>query len=121
MLTMDFKTHKLIGVNREIMEEALKSLNIGAKVLAQHSNAMWDVLLQTEDAAILLEGSILTMKTARLQTEYMGQRKTKVTLHGVPAFISENHLGFFFSKFEEVAEVMAVKSKSKISWTYPMY
>lgn len=97
---------------------------------------MWDVLLQIEDAAILLVDSILTMKRVRLQTEYMGQRKTKVTLHGVPVFISENHLGFFFSKFEEVAEVMAVKSKTdiatgdvkimltvtrKISWTYPMY
>lgn len=136
MLIMDIKTCKLICVNREIMEESLKSFNIEAKVLAQHSNVMWDVLLQIEDAAILLAGSILTMKIVRLQTDYMGQRKTKVTLHGVPVFISENHLGFFFSKFEEVAEVMAVKSKTdiatgdvkiiltvppKISWTYPMY
>lgn len=34
LLTMDLKTHKLIDVNRDCMEEALKSLNIEAKVLA---------------------------------------------------------------------------------------
>lgn len=34
LLTTDVKSHKFIGVNRENMEETLKSLNIRAKVLA---------------------------------------------------------------------------------------
>lgn len=40
LLTTDVKTHNLIGVNRETMEGAIKSLNIGAKVLTRRSNAM---------------------------------------------------------------------------------
>lgn len=61
LLTTDIKTIKLIGVKREIMVNALKSLKIGAKILAR-SNAMWDVLLATEDAAKTLAGSILITK-----------------------------------------------------------
>lgn len=70
-LMTDVKSSKCIIVNRESMEEALKSLNIGDKVLALQSNARWDILLQTEEAAKSLAGSILTTKSLRLQTEYM--------------------------------------------------
>lgn len=76
------------------MEEALKSLNTGAKVLARNNNATWDIQLQTEDAANSLADSILMTKMVRLQTEYMGARKGKVTLHGVLFNIYEDHLGF---------------------------
>lgn len=78
------------------MEEALKSLNITAKVLARRSNAMWDILFPTEEAAKSLAGNILITKSVRLQSEYMGRRKIKATLHGVPLFISEYHLRYFF-------------------------
>lgn len=40
LLTADVKTLNCIAVNREMMEEALNSLNIGAKVLDRRSNAM---------------------------------------------------------------------------------
>lgn len=40
LLTKDIKIRRLIGVNAETMEEALKCLNIGAKVLPRKSNAM---------------------------------------------------------------------------------
>lgn len=45
----------------------------------------------------------------------MGTRKSKVTLHRVPLYILEDHLGFFFSKFVEVADVSTVKSKVGIA------
>lgn len=58
----------------------------------------------------------------------MGTRKTKVTLHGILLYISEDHLGFFFSQFGEVADVSSIKSKAVIGTgdvetllTYPMY
>lgn len=40
LLTMYIKTWKLISINRNIMEEALKCLNIWAKILARRRNAM---------------------------------------------------------------------------------
>lgn len=44
------------------------------------SNALWDVLLATEDEAKILAGSTLTTKRVRLQNEYMGTRQTKITV-----------------------------------------
>lgn len=70
LFTTDVKTRKLIGVNRLIMEEALKSLRIAAKILARRSNAMWHILLDTEDATKSLDGNITITKAVRLQTEY---------------------------------------------------
>lgn len=49
LFTTDVKTHMLIGVNREIRAETLKSLSVRAKALARTSNVMWDTLLPTED------------------------------------------------------------------------
>lgn len=61
---------------------------------------MRDILLRTEVAGKSLADSILTTKRVRLQTQYMGAKKAKVTLLGVPLYISEDHLFFvFFSKF----------------------
>lgn len=38
LLTMDVKTYELIGVSREVIEEALKSFKIALKILAKWSN-----------------------------------------------------------------------------------
>lgn len=52
LLTSDVKrSQKLIGVSKETIEENLKSLNIASKVLARMSNAIWDILLATEQKA----------------------------------------------------------------------
>lgn len=42
------------------MEEALKALNIGTKVLAHRSNVMWNILLATEETVKALSSSVLT-------------------------------------------------------------
>lgn len=114
LLTTDVKTRKLIGGNKETMGGSPKNLKIDAKVFSRRNNDMWDILLAAEDSAKSLAGNILTTKCVRLQTEYMGTRKTRVTLHGVHLFISEDHLGFFSEKFGEVNDVSAAKSKAGI-------
>lgn len=62
-----------------------------------------------------MAGSILTNKNQRLQTEYMGSHKTKITVHGVPVDISEDRMGAFFSKFGKVEEVKALLGKPGIA------
>lgn len=44
----------------------------------------------------------------------MAGRNTKVDLPGVPLYNTEDHLGFSFSKFEDVADVPTVKGKTGI-------
>lgn len=95
LLTSDVKTRKLIDANREIMEKALNNLNVAAEVVARRSNAMWDIFLQTQEAAKSLTGNIIITKSVRLQTKSMRRRKTRATRHGIPLFIGDDHLDFF--------------------------
>lgn len=96
LLTADVGIRKLIGVSRETMEEALKSLKISPKILTRCTNALWDILLATEEETKKLAGSNLATKSVRLQTEYLGMMRTKVTVHGVPVHIIGDRLGAFF-------------------------
>lgn len=63
-------------------------LKTGPKILTRRSNAWWDILLATEQRSRHVAENILTIKTARLQIEYMGIRKTKITVHGGCSCIS---------------------------------
>lgn len=45
LLINDIVTRRLIGVCKDTMKEALKSLQILMKVIARRSDAMWDILL----------------------------------------------------------------------------
>lgn len=81
------------------MEGTLKALNIGAKMLTRRCKAIGDILLATEEAAKILAGNKLTTKMLRLQTKYMGTRKTRITLHGVLMYITNNLLAAYFSSY----------------------
>lgn len=83
------------------MEEALKALHIRPKILARRTNALWDILLQSEEQTKELAGSILSTKTLHLQTEYMGTCRTKVTIHGSPVDISDDRMGAFSPNLEK--------------------
>lgn len=54
----------------------------------------------------------MNAKKLRLQTEYMGTRRTKVTIHGVSC---KDRMGAFFSKYGQVNEVKVLISKSGIA------
>lgn len=97
------------------MEESLKSLNNAPKFLARKSNAMWVILLASEQEAKQLAESIQMVKSVRLQTEYKGTRKTRITVHCVPVDISEDRMEAFFAKYRQVNEIIAVISKSGIA------
>lgn len=109
LLTTDVKSHRLIGVSTESMEEALKSLKI------MRSNAMWDHLLSSEQEANQLTGNVLLASSLRFQTEYIGTRRTNITVYGVPVDITEGGIGAFFAKYGPVDDVSVVKSKSGIA------
>lgn len=76
---------------------------------------MWDILMATEEAARTLAGNTLTTKTMWLQSEYIGTQKTRITLHGVPTYITEDHLGAFFTDYGPVDGVSSIKDKSDIA------
>lgn len=50
-----------------------------------------------------------------MHPEYLGTRNSKVPLHGVPLFVSEVHLGFFFFQFGAISEISPIRSKAGIA------
>lgn len=50
-------------------------------------------------------------KSVRMQTEYLGTRKTRFILHGVPFHIEEDYLGAFFARYRQVSEVERTRSR----------
>lgn len=78
--------------------------------MACKSNSTWDILLAMEATAKALAGNMLTAKSQKLQTKYMGTRKTRITWHEVPMFIWG-----FFADYGLVKEVSSLKSKTGIT------
>lgn len=75
---------------------------------------MKDILLATEYEVRCLAGSILMVKTLSFQAKYMGTQKTKVTVHRVPAHITEDRMRFFFARYGQVEDTSAIINKAGI-------
>lgn len=76
---------------------------------------MWDILLEMENKPKKLVRRILTTKSVKLQTVYLGTRKIRITLHGVALDISEDYLGAFFAQYGQAAKVTPAKGRMGIS------
>ena len=108
LITFSLKTRRMVQVTKEAFEEAILSLGFPTRQYVRGGFATWDILLNTkEDAEKIWLGDWNT-KHLRLHPEYMGRRKTQVTVHNVPFDISDDHLGGFFSQYGDVDEVSPV-------------
>lgn len=83
LLTADVVTHRLINVSRDTMNEALNCLQVFSKILTRGSSVMWDIQLVNEEEVKKLTVNVQITMSVRLQTEYMGTGRIKVTLHGI--------------------------------------
>lgn len=115
LLTTNIKSRKLISVKRDGMVEALKSLNIGVKVLARRTNAMWDILLVSEEKAKSFHWGHSGNKGRKAANVEHGHQKDQITLHRVSMYIKEEHLGIFLMRYRCIEEVSSVKSRAIIA------
>lgn len=54
-------------------------------------------------------------KSLRLQTEYMGTRRTSLNLHGALMDINEDNVGTFFAMYWQREELARMKCKAYVS------
>lgn len=92
-----------MGISRGTVEEAIKSLQIAPSVVAKWSHIGYHLVFGI--GSLPTGWKCTPAKTARLKIDYMGIRKTQITLHGVPLDVMENHLGAFFMTYAKVASV----------------
>ena len=106
----DLKTKRLAGIKKDTFEGLLKAADIPAKYYCRHSFATWDVLLPSEDLAAKMAGENVTSKYFRLQPEYMGRRKIRITVCNVPIQLNEEVLAAYLVKYREIEEITKPKS-----------
>lgn len=72
---------------------------------------MWDIYFSVEEVKQQAR-NVLMRKTVRFQTEYMGIRKTRINLYGVPLDAAEEHLGAFFMTYGSLVSISPILRKS---------
>ena len=106
----DLKTKRLAGIKKDTFEGLLKAADIPAKYYCRRSFATWDVLLPSEDLAAKLAGENVISKYFRLQSEYMGRRKIRITVCNVPIQLNEEVLAAYLVKHGEIEDITKAKS-----------
>ena len=87
LVISDLKTKRLVGLKKETFE---------------------DVLLPTEEQAAKAAANNIITKHFRLQPEYKGTRRLRVTVCNVPAYITEEVLAAYLSAYGKVEEFLCL-------------
>ena len=110
LVVSDLKTKRLVGLTKEVFEELLRKAGIPCQYFCRKSFATWDVLLPTEKQAAKTAESDIITKHFRLQPEYKGTRRLRVTVCNVPAIITGEVLAAYLSAFGHVEEFNLLRS-----------
>ena len=110
LVVSDLKSKRLVGLKKETFEELLRKAGIPCQYFCRKSFATLDVLLPTEDQAAKLAANNITTKYFRLQPEYRGTRRLRVTICNVPAHITGEVLAAYLSSYGQVEEFNLLRS-----------
>ena len=116
LVISDIKTKKLVGLKKETFEELLRKGRIPCQYFCQKSFATWVFLLPTEEQAAKTAKSNIMTKNFRLQPEYKGTRRLRVTICNVPAYITGEVLASYLSAFGEVEEFNLLRSPAETAY-----
>ena len=106
----DLRTWRLARIKKESFEELLKDIPV--RYFCRRNFATWDILLLTEDIAKKLAGSNITTKFFRLQPEYRGKRRIKVTVFNISMQLRWAARTSLLSIYGSVESVTQIKSAS---------
>ena len=110
LVVSDLKTKRLVGLNKEVFEELLRKAGLPCQYFCRKSFATWDVLLPTEEQAAKTAESDIITKHFRLQPEYKGTRRLRVTVCNVPVIITGEVLAAYLSAYGHVEEFNLLRS-----------
>ena len=97
----------------------LSSLGVKVQaIIAGSSYAFWDILLPTEEEAIALTQKTLENKEYFFRTEYMGHRRTAVSVYEVPSFLRDANLAAFMLNFGDI--VSATHDGMRGEWRFDL-
>ena len=110
LVVTDLKTRRLVGLKKEGFEDLLRKAGVPCQYFCRMSFATWDVLLPSSEQAAKVASSNIMTKFFRLQPEYLGTRRIRVTICNVPAFLTGEVLAAFLSSYRSVEEITLLSS-----------
>ena len=116
LVVSDIKTRRLVGLKKETFEDLLRKAGVPCQYFCRRSFATWDVLLPSVEQAEKVASSNFMTKFFRLQLEYLGTRRIRVTICNVLAFITGESLAAFLSAFGHMEEINLLRSAAGTSY-----
>ena len=94
----------------------MRKAGIPCQYFCRKGFATWDVLLPTEEQAAKAAANNIVTKHFRLQLEFKGTRRLRVTVSNVPAYITGEVLAAYLSAYGQVAEFNLLRSPAKTAY-----
>ena len=104
LVTYSLVLRQKVALTKPKLEAALVSKGFRGIAFHRLSFTMWKVLFDTEATAKAVAADNILTKELKLLPEYMGKKKTRITVHNVPFEIPSEQIGAFFSMYCDVEE-----------------
>ena len=121
LVVVDIKNRRFAGLKKDTFEELLRTPCIPGQYFCR-SFATWDVLLPTKEQAANLIEICISTKFFRLQPEYFGTRRIRVT--NVPAIITGEIVASFLSAYgwvENITQLRAAAGTTHGDYVFRVY
>ena len=105
----DLRTRRLAVLKKVTFEELLKTAGIPCRYFCRRSFARWDVPLPSVDLVKKLAEDTIATKFFRLQPEYKGHMRIRVTVSNVPIELNGDVLAIYLSDYGDVEEVLPAR------------
>ena len=117
VFVVDKRSRKIIKPAKDMVLRQISSLGVKAQaIIAGTSYAFWDILLPTIDEAVALTKKTLENKEFFFRTEYMGRRRTTVSIYEVPSFLRDANLAAYMLQFGDI--VSATHDGMRGEWRF---
>ena len=111
------RSRKIVKPAKDMVLRQISSLGVKAQaIIAGASCAFWDILLPTIEDAVTLTKKSLENKEYFFRTEYMGQRRTTVSIYEVPSFLRDANLAAYMLQFGDI--VSATHDGMRGEWRF---
>ena len=103
VFVMDKRSRKIVKPAKDMVLRQLTSLGVKVQaIIAGTSYTFWDILLPTIVEAVALTRNSLENKEYFFHTEYIGWRRTMVSVYEVPSFLRDTNLAAYMLNFGDI-------------------
>ena len=117
VFVVDKRSRKIVKPAKDMVLRQISSLGVKAQaIIAGASYAFWDILVPTVEEAVALTKKSLENKEYFFRTEYMGRRRTTVSIYEVPSYLRDANLAAYMLQFGDI--VSATHDGMRGEWRF---